>query len=566
MSPTVKPTSQLVSISIAVACVSALAGCDFTKGDSFRYDPGIPPQVIGVRAAAGDRVVTLSWTANYVATSYNVYYLSQVAGSAVSPGTGTKINTTRSSVVIGGLDNNVTYHFIVAGQNRDGEGASSDQVSATPSPIDIASLVGNWWFHTLVTGADARWERGLVHIDGVGNATISSFEVSNAQGGSDTPDPPLAFKFQVKETGELTQYGAGAWSGFRGTVGSRKNMMLATYSPSPTSYALTVFQKEKAPSDPEYGIEDISGTGSGQNPYDPVLQGNGPTRFAYHALSSGSSTQWEYSNCKVGMHGQYWYDEQGDRLPRDSFPYKDVIYWDYSTPAYKTAPKYDYLWKVTAFGMDPTGLVEEYQNNPPHDVVFTGRMTADKTVVVGVSTRRDAGGAFTQHFLRVMQLTFRPADQALPAPSLEDLVGDYKFHRLSPSGWSYGVMSVDDSGRTTFSKYADSSGHMSLTDSFKLSYYPDNGLKTNPDGSPLYTDFANYTTPAQDGRSHYYDPSGAPYVRYYDYWSYGRASDPLEIPISPYYYNEHASLSYNRDFIVLTRTDASGHSLLVGLK
>jgi hypothetical protein len=557
---------KLASFLFAAACCSALAGCGFFKGDAFRYDPGIPPQVIGVRAAAGDKVVTLSWTPNYVATSYNVYYLSQIAGAGVSTGTGRKLNTTSSSVVIGGLDNNVTYHFIVAGQNRDGEGVASEQVSATPSPIDIASLMGDWWFHTLVTGPDARWERGLVTIDGVGNAAVSQFEVSNAQGGSDTPDPPPAFKFQVKETGELTQYGPGAWGGFRGIVGSRKNMMVATYSPSSTSRALTIFQKRKASSDPDYGIEDISGTGSGQNPYDTVLQGNGPTRFAYHALSSGSSTQWEYSNCKIGMHGQYWYDDQGNKLPRDAVPYKDVIYWDYSTPTYKTAPKYDYLWKVTAFGIDLTGLVKEYQNNPPHDVVFTGRMTADKTVIVGVSTRRDPSGAYDQYFLRIMQLTFRPADQALPHPTLTDLVGDYKFHEISSSGWAYGVMSVDDSGKTTFTKYADSQGRLSLPDTFTLSYYPDNGLKTNPDGSPLYTDFANYATPAQDGRSHYYDPSGAPYNQYYDYWSYGRASDPLEIPISPYYYNEHASLSYNRDLIVLTRTDASGNSLLVGLK
>ena len=85
---------------------------------------------------------------------------------------------------------------------------------------------------------------------------------------------------------------------------------------------------------------------------------------------------------------------------------------------------------------------------------------------------------------------------------------------------------------------------------------PDNGIK-------LYTDFANFTTPVQSGVSHYYDAYGKPYHTYYDYWSYGRTTQPLALPISPDYYNEHGSLSYNHDLFVMTRTDSAGYSMII---
>jgi hypothetical protein len=522
----------------------ASSGCDSFTDRPFRNDPGPPGQITGVRAEPGDGLVTVRWDPTYVATSYNIYLVSALTGDQVTKASGTAINVTSSSHVISGLDNNVPYHFMVTGHNGyHGEGPESVQVSATPGPISTEDLVGTWYFHTLVTGEGARWERGVLTVgdrcrtvEEPCSAAVSELQVSGSAG---APQPE-GFGLSVEGDGTVSQSGAGAWTAFHGTIGSRKNMMVATWEPSAASRAITIFQRVKNPSEPEYTVDDLQGTGK--------TSGNGATRFAYHQLSSGSSAEWEYSNCKVGQQGQFWRDDL-----------KDVTYWDYSTPTYKVAPLYDYLWKETSVGIDLDGLVQEYSNFGTHEVVFTGRMTADRTVVVGVSTRKDAEGADTQHFLRIVELSFRPADQALPEYTLSDLAGTYRFHELGGAGWAYGKMTITGGGETTFSEYADSDGNDYSFDGFSLRYYPDNG-------EHAYPDFANFATPAQDGAPHYYDEDGAPTHVYYDYWSYGRSDEPLELPISSAYHNEHGTLSYNRDLFVLTRTDAAGHSLIVGLK
>lgn len=561
------PKRYAATLFIAL-CVLFLNNCGGAGGDTWRYNPGLPDQVTGVKAESGSRLVTLSWNGDSIATSYNIYYVSSQEADAVTKTNGARLNVTQTSQVISGLDNNVTYHFMVTAANRNGEGVESLQASATPGPFLITDLTGSWYFHTLVSGTDARWERGKVTVDADGKAVISDFQDSghyDPEAPDTTIAPPPEFTFSIDGDGEIGQSGIGAWTGFHGIIGSRKNMMVATSSPAPTSRAITIFQKKRATDD--YSEEDVSGTGSGQNPYHPYLQGNGPTRYAYHQLSSGYSTEWEYSNCKIGQHGQFWLEE-----------YKDIIYWDYGTPTYKVAPKYDYLWKVTSIGVAPDGLVKEYSNYAAvkdgiHNVVFTGRMSADKTLIIGVSTRDDGSGGQRRYFLKIMQLCFYPVDQTLPVYTLNDLAGTYKFHELASStdpggdttaSWAYGKMDITTSGVTTFPEYTDSNAVLASPDTFTLSYYPDNGIK-------LYTDFGNFTTPAQDGTSHYYDAEGNPYYTLYDYWSYGRTDEPLAIPIKDadgkcYYYNEHGSLSYNRDLFVMTRTDSSGYAMVIGLK
>jgi len=560
-------------------CVVFLYGCG--GGNAWRYDPGLPLQVTGLTAESGDGLVTLSWNGDSVATSYNIYYVSGATQTDVTKTNSTKINVTTTSWVITGLSNNTTYFFMVTAQNKNGEGPTSIHVSSTPGPISIADLAGTWYYHTLVTGPGAKWERGRIDVGATGNAVISNFEDSNG-----VTQPPAGFILAMNGSGDITQTGGGQWADFHGVLGSRKNMIVGTWTLADgVSRALTIFQKKRAVDD--YSEQDVSGTGSGQNPYNPYLQGNGPTRYAYHQLSSGANTEWEYSNCKIGQHGQFWLEE-----------YKDIIYWDYGTPTYKVAAKYDYLWKVTSIGVAPDGLVKEYSNyatvrDGVQNVVFTGRMNSDKTVIIGVSTRDNGSGGNRQYFLKIMQLCFYPTDQALPVYTLNDLAGTYKFHKLGattgPGGtvtpsWAYGTMSITNTGVTTFPKYADSASATTFSDTFTLAYYPDNGIK-------LYTDFANFTTAAQNGALHYFFlgidgyPIGdsnrnliqesteiwSPYRTTYDFWSYGRTDQPLAIPINDaagrsYYYNDHGSLSYNRDLFVMTRTDSSGYSLIIGIK
>jgi len=553
-----------------------LPGCGSGQGGALRYDPGVPVRVTGLKAESGNKVVTLSWTGNPLATSYNIYYVSGLSADVVTRTNATRIPTTTTSQVIEQLDNNIDYHFVVTALNRDGESIDSLPASATPGPISNADLTGVWYFHTLVTGPDAKWERGTLTVGADSNAVISEFEDSSGSSQS-----PPGFVLTIDGGGELIQSGSGSWVEFHGIMGSRKNLMTATWSPALQSRATTIFQKKKADSAPDYSIEDISGTGSGQNPNNPYIQGNGPTRFAYHQLYSGSNTEWEYCNAKVGQHGNIWLDQ-----------YKDIIYWDFSNPSYKTV-NYDFLWKVTSVGMAKDGVVTEYWNyanivdpvtipsfnnlvpKQPHDTLFTGRMTADKTVVIGVGTRTDANGKNPQYFLRIMQLCFIPTDQALPLPGANDLAGSYKFAKLGSTpaaggaagvaSWAYGTMSIAGSGLASFPRYADSAGNTQLSDTFTLSYYPD----PNPDNK-LYTDFANFVTPSQDGRSHYFGADGKALRRYYDFASFGSS---IGVPstwrledTSTRYYNEHCSLSYNRDLLVMSRTDSSGYALLIGLK
>jgi hypothetical protein len=594
-----KAIQFLVAGLVAVLVCLSITGC---SGSSWRFDPGIPEKITELQASSGVNLVALSWKANAKATSYNIYYVSEIIGNSVTRANAVKIaNVTTSQYIVSGLDNNITYYFMVTGVNRDGESVDSMQVSATPGPIGTADLNGTWYFHTLVTGPDAKWERGTVDISD-GTAVISEFEDSSGN----TQAPP-GFTITADGSGDVSQSGEGAWIDFHGSMGSRKEMIVGTFSPTLSSRAITIFQKKKAASD--YSIADIMGTGSGQNPNDPNLNGNGPTRLSYHQLYSGSKTGWEYCNAKVGQKGQFFTNDA-----------KDVIYWDFSSPEFKSSG-YDFFWKATSLGIDSDGLVKEYWNfsnvvdplagiydyndltpKQPHDMLFTGRMTADKTVVVGVSTRTDANGQNPQYFLRIMELCFKPADQTLAEPSLNDLKGRYSFYKIGyadPDGtgsgvasWAYGVMNITASGETSFPQYADSLGNNTTADGFTLSYYPD----PNPDGK-VYKDFANFTTPALDGSAHYIDPDGNLLRMYYDFsigYIYDSATASYKIDYSkrrqlnivrdannnvvidpltnkpkllvPGYYNEHGTLSYNRDLFVMTRTDASGNAIIIGLK
>lgn len=568
-------------------------GGDALSGDPLRYDPGIPAQVTGVQASSGDQVVTLSWTSIYEAESYNVYYAPATAnGSAPAmAGVGaaavgwTRITVNTSSCAVWGLSNNVTYFFVVTAANRDGEGSPSGPVASTPGPITLADLAGTWYFHTLVCGPSATWERGTLVVDAGGNASFTEFfDSAHYDPASDTSMPqslPAGMVLAVQGDGSVVMSGAGAWPSFQGTMGSRKNMWVGTWTYSVDgSMALAIFQKKRAADD--YNVLDVAGTGGG-------VTGNGPTRFAYHALNSGTGIGWEYSNARIGRQGQYWKNPAPPVTPftPDGLnSVKDVIYWDYSTPTYKTLGGYDYLWKVTSFGVRYDGAVKEFNNfglaalrDAAHNVIFTGRMTDDKTVIVGVSTKNAIDSSSTsigaiqtisgQYYLRIVQLNFIPTDQSLPTYTVDDLTGVYKFHEIgsvvsggtTQASWAYGRLRVDSSGVVTFPEWTDSNALLSNADTFSLAYYPDPGS-----GNESFTTFANFTTPNTGAGARY---AGSPTA--YTWWNgitngVQGGAGVAAIPLAATYYNEHATLSYNKDLLVMTRTDSFGYSMVIGLK
>jgi hypothetical protein len=519
----------------------SLTGCGAGGSDAFRYDPGIPAQPNGVKAVSGYKMVSLSWTPVSSATSYNIYYAGGPGVTGVTKESGTKITVTTMQWVVAELQNDTTYYFMVTAVNRDGEGVGSTPVAATPGSFTSADITGDWNYHTLVTGTGAKWMRGKMTVDSAGSAVLTNFLDS-----SGNTTAPAGFVLAITADGEITQSGAGASPDFYGILASRKNMIIATSTPAAGSAAVTIFQKR----DPTvvFSEDDISGTGS---------QGNGPTRYVYHQISSGSSTEWEYGNAKVGRFGQFWTDL-----------YKDIIYWDRSTPTYKLMEKYDWQWKVTSIGIDPDGFVTEYNNlSANHEVLFTGMMSADKTVIIGIKTYPDTStfpsvGSSSQYALRAIQLCFRPADEALPTWAIGDLKGTYRFLKINSTAatWAYGTISATAEGIMTFPRYMDGLGNTSFPDILSFSYYPDNGIK-------LYTDFPNFTTAnLQDGASRYYN-GGTAYYDYYDYWSAGYSkTNPRLLPESTSYYNEHCSLSYNRDFLVMTRTEPTGYTLSLAVR
>ena len=568
----------LLMLAVMTLC---LPGC---SGSSARYDPGIPSSVTSLTAKPGDHLVSLSWEtpdSSYVATSYTIYYVAATTPTTLTKANGTVITTTSNQFVVTGLENGTDYHFMVTASNRDGESAASSQVIATPTPKSQADLAGTWYFHTLVCGPGAKWERGTVQIDADGAMTFSGFLDSahyNPADDSSTPvTAPADMTVAMEGDGDLTLSGSGAWADFHGSMGSRKNMLLATWTYGVDgSRAITIFQKKRAADD--YDVRDVSGTGN-QNPYYPELAGNGPTRYAYHALNSGASLEWEYSNARVGQQAQFWSPPVSTLFPLGIGSLKDIIYWDYSTPSYKMTPMWDLMWKVTCFGVQPDGLVKEYDSyaqpagrkDGAQNVIFTGRMTDDKTVIVGVSTRKEVrtGAVSDQYYLKILQFNFKPTDQALPTYTLSDLAGTYKFREIGArrdsggtarASWAYGRMLITPGGVTTFPEYHDSSPASSRTETFTFSDYPDTGSDAHS-----WTTFANFVTPdtgAADAHSRYYDTSGQPYFSVYTWWNLITELTPM----STKYFNEHCTLSYNRDLIVMSRSDSFGHSLIVGLK
>ena len=93
--------------------------------------PPVPSPPATVSATPGIGEVTINWTDVTGATSYNVY---SSETSPVTKATGTKITVNDNSAVVAGLDNGITYYFVVTAVDANGESVESIEVSATPLP------------------------------------------------------------------------------------------------------------------------------------------------------------------------------------------------------------------------------------------------------------------------------------------------------------------------------------------------------------------------------------------------------------------------------------------------
>lgn len=105
------------------------AACPYAViGKQAQYCDAVPGAPSGLTATPGNGQVSLSWTAASGATEYNVYRGTASGG----PYTNIQSNLVATSFTNTGLTNGTTYYYVVTGTNGVGEGANSNQASATP--------------------------------------------------------------------------------------------------------------------------------------------------------------------------------------------------------------------------------------------------------------------------------------------------------------------------------------------------------------------------------------------------------------------------------------------------
>jgi len=111
------------------AFAAAAAGC----GGGSTTPPSIPSVPTGVKTAAADGQVTISWSPAEGATSYNIYWATM---AGVNKANGTRISTVTTPYVASGLTDGTTYYYVVTAVNQAGESDASSQVNAVPVGAD----------------------------------------------------------------------------------------------------------------------------------------------------------------------------------------------------------------------------------------------------------------------------------------------------------------------------------------------------------------------------------------------------------------------------------------------
>lgn len=165
---------------IATLFISACGG----GGSSTPPAPTAPAAPAGVTVTAGNTQITLGWTADTGATSYNIYYRTS---AGVTTANGTKVANATAGTPITGLVNGTTYYLAATALNTIGESALSAEVSAVPAlaaPTGVSAAAGNNQITVSWTAAAGAASYNIYYGTVAGVTTANQTKVIGATSGT----------------------------------------------------------------------------------------------------------------------------------------------------------------------------------------------------------------------------------------------------------------------------------------------------------------------------------------------------------------------------------------------
>ncbi len=514
--PRPKLAARIATLSLALA----LGGCG---GKVSRFHPALPAVPEGLTAAAGTRQVSLAWFKAADARVYDVYLSTSSRISGVAASKVASIATT--SLTLTALEGGTPYYFYVTARNLTGESAPSNEVSATPAAATTyaqGDATGTWRFNVLAAGAAPGWARGTLQVNDAG--AVSFVDYQDGVGATAAP-PGFMPNLLVGPEGEVRD--ASGAPAFTGLLGGNKRFVVATASFGGTR-SLAVLLRH----DPARSFEAGAGAGTDISGFGGAA---GARRVIYDQITSGNAPQeWEFAAGQIGQTPQIQYSSGSG----------GAIALPYLAPS--NPPKPD--WKDTTFAIDAAGVVTETVAAPgvsvqPVFLLTQGYMSDDRALIVGVGLRPSpsppagfsASGRYALRIYHVTNVNSSSSAADTITGVTADLAGSWRFRKLvvglgalpaESALTATGTLSIDTAGAATFSSYADDLGG-SAPSGFTLTMLsPD--LGTTPAGAVT------------------------------QYWgSVVNAADPTL----------HGKLSYGKDLLVLTRSEATGgSSFLIALR